>query len=256
MSDLAAKTILLTRAQDDAAAWAQELEARGARVLHLPCIECQTIDDPGRADALVAALSDADWLAVSSRRGVAAVAELAPGALPDSVRVAAVGPATAAAAREQWGRCELVSADPSAKGLGESLRDRLAEDGQLDSARVVLALADRADRGIERVLEKHGTWVTRLSVYRTRPVAPSGRPRDLSSMAIDAVFLASPSAAQGLVNQMRLPPDLPVFTIGASTSQTARGLGIPIRGEARQPSLDGLVDALLAQAAPPTPDAP
>ena len=53
---LEGKTLLLTRASGDAEIWAERIEARGGRVLHLPCIEVRPIQDPGVGASLRAAV--------------------------------------------------------------------------------------------------------------------------------------------------------------------------------------------------------
>ena len=84
-NDLSGKTLLITRAAGDAGIWAERIEARGGRVLHMACIEVSPIEDPGTGASLRAALLDADWLVLSSVRAVAAFTALHPFALPEQV---------------------------------------------------------------------------------------------------------------------------------------------------------------------------
>lgn len=244
MRDLAGKTVLLTRAAGDADAWAQVIEDRGGRVFHLACIEVQPIRDPGTAASLASALADADWLALTSARGVEAVRALHPAPLPPRLRIAAVGATTAEAAREHLGRVDLVPPEGTGRALAEALARALAESGGAAHARVVAAAADRAQRHVEEVLEPLGTWVSRIAVYRTVPSAPRERRQELGGMGIDAVFLASPSAAQGLVNQANVPPEIAVLSIGPTTTEAARRLGLHVTAEAPRPDLAGLLELL------------
>ena len=46
-----------------------------------------------------------------------------------------------------------------------------------------------------------------------------------------------------------LPNGARVVSIGPVTSATARGLGLDVHAEAREHDIDGLVDALVAEAA-------
>ena len=91
-------TVLLTRAREDAEVWAHRLAARGGRAVVFPCIEGRPIRDEATVAKLVAVLGDADWLVVSSVRGVRGVAALAGPQSVVRVSIAAVGRPPAAAA--------------------------------------------------------------------------------------------------------------------------------------------------------------
>ena len=75
-STLVGRRVLLTRSEEDCAAWAEEFERRGAQPVLLPCIHTEGIDTPELRRALDAAVDTADWLAFTSRRGVEAFAKL------------------------------------------------------------------------------------------------------------------------------------------------------------------------------------
>src|SRR5690606_18310787 len=104
---VAGRGILLTRAEADCLEWAQRLEDLGALPVVFPCIECRDLDAPQLRARLAKALPAARWLIFTSRRGVAAFAALQQMPLPEGVKVAVVGPATARAARDVLGRADL-----------------------------------------------------------------------------------------------------------------------------------------------------
>jgi uroporphyrinogen-III synthase len=270
---LAGARVLITRSEDDCAEWAEELERRGARPVLLPCIRSELIDTPELRAALQLALADADWLVLTSRRGVEACARLlspheaaprgaaptgpratertAMVALPPRTRVATVGAATADAARDRLGRADLVGGG-NAAALGATLRgdSRFAR-----GARVVLALAANASDALERGLEAGSARCTRFDVYRTIPAPPAASyrtipappaasKRALSSLGAERVVLASPSAASGFVHQVDLDVPVAIYTIGPSTTAAARALGLAVTAEAREPSLDGILEAM------------
>ena len=239
VSEIVRRRILLTRAEEDSAAWAAEIEARGAAPVVLPCIECRDVDTPELRARLAAELPRARWLAFTSRRGVAAFARLQDGPPPAALKLAAVGPATAEAATAAFGRVDLLGPG----GTASSLADALA--AALDAGdRVLAALAENAGPALERTLASAGHSCTRLAVYRTLPV-PEQRPRRaVSSLGVDAVFLASPSAVTGFVNRVWLDTTAEVFTIGPSTTEAARAAGLEVTGEASRPGLQGLLEAM------------
>src|SRR5262252_6758671 len=261
---LAGARVLLTRSEDDCAEWAEELERRGARPVLLPCIRSEPIDTPELRAALSAAVADADWLVLTSRRGVEACARLlapreaahgggaaptsqarggaliATVALPARTRVATVGAATADEARERLGRADLVGGG-NAAALGAALtRDPRFTRG----ARVVLALAANASDALERELAAAGARCARFDVYRTIPAPPAARKLALSSLGAERVVLASPSAASGFVHQVDLDVPVTIYTIGPSTTAAARALGLAVTAEAREPSLEGILEAM------------
>ena len=271
MTPLAGRRILLTRDEEDCAAWAAEIEGLGAVPVVLPCIVCRDIDTPALRARLAAELPRARWLAFTSRRGAASFARLRggrargatpggergsaqgaspdaergaaaapPDALPDGVRVAAVGPATARAATAALGRVDLAGGPSgTARSLAEALVPRLGTGD-----RVLLAVAENAGSVFEETIRAAGRACTRLDVYRTLPV-PERTPRQaVSTLGAEDVLLASPSAVAGFVNQVRLDRAPGIFTIGPSTTEAARAAGLDVTAEAPRPGLRGLLEAM------------
>jgi uroporphyrinogen-III synthase len=231
--------VLVTRSEEDCAAWAERLRARGARPVTLPCIHCETLDTPALRAALAASAAEADWLVFTSRRGVEAFVALG-GRRHARARIAAVGAGTAAAAEQGLGTVDLVGG-----GTAALLAGALAASGALaKGARVLLALAANAGDVLERELSAAGARCTRLDVYRTVPAPPAARKRPLSTLRVDNVVLASPSAVTGFMNQIELDVPAHVFTIGPSTTAAARAAGLVVTAEAREPSLEGILEAM------------
>jgi len=172
----------------------------------------------------------------STRDGVLRVS----GGVLGAVRVAAVGEATAAAARAAFGRADFVGSG-TANALGAELP---ADPRFAPGSRVVLALAANAGDTLARILAAAGGTCTRLDVYRTVPVPPAAHKRALSSLGADRVVLASPSAVHGFVHQVDLDVPVAIYTIGPSTTAAARALGLVVTAEAREPSLEGILEAM------------
>jgi uroporphyrinogen-III synthase len=239
---LAGQRILLTRAEEDSAAWAEQLSALGAVGIVFPCIRRETLVTDSLRQALASAMTDAAWLVLTSRRGVAALAALYERPVPPSVRVAVVGPSTAEAASAMLGRVDLIGAGATAASLAETLRER--HGAELRGALAVLALAENAGDTLERRLAPLGVRCRRFDVYRTVPAPPATPKRALSTLGADNVFLASPSAVTGFVHQVEIDAGTPIFTIGPSTTAAARAGGLAVTAQAREPSLKGLVEAM------------
>jgi uroporphyrinogen III methyltransferase / synthase len=235
-----AKRVLLTRSEDDNAEWASRFAQRGAEPVALPCIHCELISTPDVRARLDAALPSADWLVFTSRRGVEAFVTLVA-ARHTGPRVAVVGAATAAAARATLGRVDLIGRGGTAAGLAATL----VADGDLDRhPHVVLALAENAGDVLERALEAGGARCTRCNVYRTVPAAAAARKRPLSTLRVDNVVLASPSAVTGFVNQVDVDVRVDIYTIGPATTAAARNAGLVVAAEAHEPSIEGILEAM------------
>jgi len=244
MRRLAGKRVLLTRAEEDCASWAAELRAAGLVPVTLPCIRCQIADSAEVGAQLAATLPEADWLVFTSRRGVEAFARLTAGTgaarLPESLQLAAVGPATADAAQRLLGRVDLVAE----AGTAASLAQALVFTFEGSHAKVLLALAENAAGVLEDTLRPAGAVCTRIDVYRTVPAGERTPKQALSALGADNIFLASPTAVAGLMNQVELDTDAAIFTIGPSTSAAARAAGLAVTAEATEPTLEGLMEAM------------
>jgi len=239
MTELSGHTVLLTRAQEDNDAWAERLTAAGAQPISLPCIRTEAITDEATIAALASALPGADWLVLTSRRGVEAFSRLAPGPLPASTRVAVVGTATAAHAQMLLGRADLTSEAGTAASLARALAEHVAPGTQ-----VLIAVAENAGDTLEGVLRAAGATCTRVDVYRTVPVPAPAQKRALSALGADNVFLASPSAVTGFVNQVDIDTEIDIYTIGPSTTAAAEAAGLSVDAQAEYPSLEGLMEAM------------
>ena len=248
--------VLITRAAEDCAAWASRLAEAGALPLMLPCIECHPIREPNAKARLAAALPKTVWLVLTSRRGAEAMRDLidnidwspADKEAVAAVRMAVVGPATAAAAAALPGQVELVAPSGTARSLAVALAARLRTHsaGGLPHVRprCLIAVAENAGTIVEETLEPAGADCLRLNVYRTLPAAPATPKKTLSELGADKILLASPSAVTGLVNRLELDASAEILSIGPSTTRAAHAAGLTVTAEAARPSLEGLMEAM------------
>lgn len=238
---LMGRRVLVTRAAEDAEVWAARLASLGAQPVVLACLVSVPIDDTATGPALSAALADAAWLLVSSRHGVAVVAQLIGGVLPPRVLIAAVGSATAAAARRLLGRVDLIADENTSRGLGDASRRQLR--GSVVGARIVVAGAAGGRTEAASVLTAAGATVVTIPVYRTIPVSPRTK-RDLGADGVDDILLASPSAVRGLINGAVLPPSARIVTIGPTTTAAAVAAGLTVDVESPRPDFEGMLEAI------------
>ena len=201
--------VALTRAAGGNDELARRLAAAGLEPVECPLIAIEPLPG-GPLD-----LDPYDWLVLTSRHGVEA---LAARGWTGEIRVAAIGPGTAATAGEYGLEPELVPDVSTQEGL---LALFPAEPG-----RVLFAGAEDARDLLAREL---GADV--VALYRTVPLAPDVFP------PVDLVALASASAARAFA-ALGLPT--PVVSIGPVTSAAARDSGLAVVAEAETHDLDGL----------------
>ena len=247
MPEIKGQRIVLTRSAEDCAPWAERLRSLDAEPVVFPCIESERIDTVELRVMVSAQVQAADWLVFTSRRGVEAFADLYGAALPPTLRVATVGETTAEAARDRLGRADLIGRGTGAL-LGDELGARLRGASSRGAApKVVLALAENAARVLQDKLEAAGAVCARFDVYRTVPAPPAVPKQALSALRSEAIWLASPTAVTGLLNRLELDVEARYFTIGPTTSAAVRAAGLPLAAEAREPSLNGFLEAMQCQ---------
>ena len=229
---LTGRVVLVTRAREQAGAFAELLEAAGARVLLVPTI---AIEPPESWVPLDAALGGPfAWVVFTSVNGVAMVRRRVEAIgvgrpLLERARLAAIGPATAGALRD-WGlRPEIVPGEYVAEALVERLRLEITA-----GTRVLLPRAAETRDVLVRELAALGAQVTEVAAYRTRPATEetAGLREALASGGVDVVTFTSSSTVRSFCALFK-PGELPrllagvtVACIGPITRATAGGRGL------------------------------
>lgn len=228
---LAGCRVLVTRERPGELA--SMLAARGATVVHVPLIRVVGTDD-GALERELARLDRYDWLVVTSPAGAERTAAGAADA--PSVRIAAVGSATAATMTRLSGRAvDVVPRTQHASALLEALA-AVVDAPQ----RFLIAQADRAGDTLSTGLRRQGHDVTTVVAYHTRlQVPPPG-----SIDPVDALLFASGSAAEAWADAVGVETPPIVVSIGPTTTSVARRSGLKVTATSADHSLDGLVTEL------------
>ncbi len=234
------RTVAVTRARPQASALAARLRELGAEVVEAPAI---------RTRALEAALPDVrghDLVCVTSPNGAHALFERLDAAGLDARAlagraVAAIGPGTARALREHGVRADVVPERAVAEGLVEALAGL--------AVRRALIVRGRGGRDVlPEALRARGAAVDVLELYET-VAEPLDEPTAHAAAAADYVTFTSAStvrfflAAAGGLDGPR------IASIGPATSAALREAGHAPDLEADPHTPDGLVAALVADAA-------
>ena len=236
------RRIVVTRAQPQSAAMAAELRRRGADAIVLPAIAFEPPDD---LDRLVQAAADAgryDWAVFTSPTGVARFFEhLHDARSLGGVKVAAIGPVTAAALADRNVVADLVPEQYVAEALLQALSNEVGPDGQ---GRVLIPRAETARDVLPDGLAAAGWEVDVVPAYRTVASVPSSDAAGLLADAAVITFTSSSTVANFMDSYgADIVPEV-VATIGPITSATARSRGLEVAVEASEHTVDGLIAAL------------
>jgi hydroxymethylbilane synthase len=246
-SALAGTRVMVTRADAQSAGLAQALEAQGATAILCPVIAIEAIAvDPQRLKQLDAY----EWVVLTSANGVDRLLELlrrAGARLPTHIKVAAIGPETAA-------RCRAAGIEPAlipARFIAEDLADALA--GVITpGARLLLARAAGSRDVLPQRLLAMGATLDVLETYRAIP--PAGLDEQLAAAIpqVDMVTFTSSSTVRHFAGAMTgpLPDRVTVACIGPITARTARDLGLRVDIIAEEYTTRGLVEAIVRSRTP------
>ena len=250
------KRIVITRSREQAGTLAKKLIRLGAEVIEFPTIRIVPLADDAtsRIDAAISGLPRYEWVVFTSVNGVERFFDRMLKMGKDAralgaCRICAIGPATAQALRGRSIIVDLVPRRFETDGILAAFR----EAGIAAGARVLLARAAMAGDALPRGLTALGAHVDDVAVYET--VLETGQPPDVlervANADFDIITFTSSSTVRnfaqiiGLERARAVCAKAACASIGPVTSQAARELGIPIKIEAEQSTIDGMVAAIL-----------
>jgi uroporphyrinogen III methyltransferase / synthase len=237
-------SVAVTRARAQASGLAHRLRKLGAHVVQAPVIRTRPLEGPPLDP------TPYDLICLSSPNGVACLFErIAAGGLDTRAlartHIAAIGPSTARALAEHGIAADVVPE----RFVAESLVEALAE---LPIRRALVARAREARDVLPNALSARGVEVSVLALYETvaEPLSPwsltAAREADyitFTSSSTVRFFLEAAGGSAGL------SPTTRIVSIGPVTSATLREHGLEPHVLARRHDIEGVVEALLADAA-------
>jgi uroporphyrinogen III methyltransferase/synthase len=243
------KRILLTRPIDRTDALFQPLSELGAECLVQPAIRISSPADWGPVDQTLARLNAFDWLVFSSVNGVQFLLDRLLESGRDlrhlaGVKLAAIGPGTA----DELAKYHLrVDDQPAEVYRAEALAELLAKDAR--GQRFLLARASRGREILGEMLRAVGGQVEQIVVYSSTDIeqAEPDIAAALKAGQIDWITVTSSAIARSLAKMFG--QDLrqaKIASISPVTSATLADLGLKPAAEARQYTMQGVVDAILA----------
>jgi uroporphyrinogen III methyltransferase/synthase len=263
------RRIVVTRARAQASGLAAILRNLGADVVELPAIRIEPLIESEEVRRAVASIREYSLICLTSPNGakllfealrdvgattgekVASGVDTAPGdggldarALAGAT-VAAIGPGTARALRRQGVVADVIPERFVAEALVEALADT-----EVEGRRVLVARAAEARDVLPDALRERGAEVDVVALYETVREQPDEAAVEAAQSA-DYVTFTSSSTVTNLTAALgdNFPAGARVVSIGPVTSDTARAAGLTVDVEAQQHDIDGLLQALLADAA-------
>jgi uroporphyrinogen III methyltransferase/synthase len=248
------KRILVTRARAQASVLSERLRALGADVLEAPSIRIEPLDAAPLAAAL-ARLGEYRWVIVTSPNAVEIVWRTLRAAGLDArafagVKIASVGPGTADALLARGLAVDVIPDRYVAEGLVAALRERADVGG----ARVLFPKAEGARELLPSELRALGATVDEIPIYRSMPDPEGGAAarEALERGTVDLVTFTSGSTVRFFAEAVGVEAArrARIATMGPITSETVRSLGLTVSVEAREATIDGLVEAVRGALAP------
>jgi uroporphyrinogen III methyltransferase / synthase len=239
---LANRTVAVTRARAQSSGVARRLRALGAVVVEAPAIRIAPIDGPAPD------LAGYDLICLTSPNGVRLLFERLRSAGRDAralagATVAAIGPGTARALAQCGVTADVVPDQFVAEGLVDALTE-------IPVARALIARAAVARDVLPDALRQRGAQVDVLELYET-VAEPLSQPQRDAVGAADYVTFTSSSTVEFFFAQAghAVAPQARLISIGPVTSDALRAHGYEPDVEAERHDIDGLIDALVADAA-------
>ena len=246
---LQGKRVLVTRAPSQVHSLSDKLRALGAEPVEFPTIRIAPVEDTGPLDRAIAHIESYDWVIFTSQNAIRPFWERLKAAGKDvrslaSVRIGAIGPATAAGLETVGLRADFVPRQFVAEAI-------IAEIGDVAGMRILLPRADMARKTLTIGLRDKGAFVDEVVAYHT--VAAQPPPdlwRALLEEGVDIATFTASSTVRGFVatldgqNPDQVLRGAIVACIGPITARTAERLGLHVDIVAEKHTIDGLLEAI------------
>ena len=259
------RSIVVTRARHQAETFIEALEALGAGVIHVPCIDVRfSAAATGLEDAL-RHLTHYEWVIFTSVNGVRAFLEGLAAIGGDTrqlghARLAAIGSETARALAEAHLRADVVPNEFRAESLAATLGPEAVK-----GKRVLLPRAANARRVLPDTLRAFGALVDDVVAYHVEtPKGGADAVRErLRERSVDLVTFASSTTVRHFMDlvgadavrdavSLEQPAGrrrVLVGCIGPVTAETAREVGLPVDVQPEEYTISGFTGAIVTRLA-------
>lgn len=250
---LTGRTIIVTRAADQAGEFSSQLSAYGATVLECPTIQICEPESWDDLDKSIQSLRFFDWLILTSSNAVRYFFERLKDNGFDcralgSTKICVVGPRTAESIKSFGIIPDLIPEDYKAEGVVAAF-----EQFSVQNMNILFPCADLARDVIPRRLTEMGATVTAPVIYRN--VFPDRLCPEtifaLEKRKVDCISFTSSSTVRNLARM--LGPELlsimlkgvAIASIGPITSKTCREFGLKVDIEPREYTIKALSESIV-----------
>jgi uroporphyrinogen III methyltransferase/synthase len=259
---LTGKTILVTRSAGQSSQFTLLLEQQGATVIEMPTLEITPPSSWQPLDQAIARLDQFDWLILTSANGVdyffkrLAVQGKDARALA-GVKLAVVGRKTAASLQQQGLQPDFIPPD----FVADSLVEHFPERDRLSALKILFPRVETGGRDVlVRELTNQGATVVEVPAYESgcaRKIPPDvmhalqNHPIDFLTFASSKTVKCFHQLLEGVSNQattllsLPLPASIAIASIGPQTSATCQELLGRVDVEAKDYTLEGLIQAIV-----------
>lgn len=249
MTSLSGKKVVVTRPEAQNQRFVEKLVNLGANPICLPVIEISPVADPQELDDVLKRLDQYDWLVLTSVNGVAAVWErldaLDVQKLPKRLKIACIGPKTAASLNEKGYQADFVPEEYIAEAILPGL-------GDLEGLNVLLARAEIARPDLPEAIRAGGGIANDICAYRTIPAKSDRKSIEAVAEGVDLLTFTSPSTVENFfqiiisegVDPLNLPGEPIVACIGPITAKAAEKKGYQVKIIPGEYTIEGLLKAI------------
>jgi uroporphyrinogen III methyltransferase/synthase len=256
-SPLAGRTVVITRAQNQADEFITELERYGASVLLCPTIEIRELESYERLDEAIEDLYGYDWLIFTSVNGVEYfyqrlkvghrdISDL------DELKVCAIGEATADRLRDLHVHVDVIPEEFKAEGVFTALERFVGGAEAIQGLNVLIPRASVARDYLPKALEEAGARVDVVPAYRTELPADldRGRVAAMLSGGADCIAFTSSSTVRNLARLFdtqdlsSMLAGVVIACIGDITATTAADYGLSVKIQPQQFTIPALAQAI------------
>ncbi|HWL54407.1 MAG TPA: uroporphyrinogen-III C-methyltransferase [Chthoniobacteraceae bacterium] len=240
------RQIVVTRTRTQAGALSESLRALGADVQELPTIRIEPPEDRIAFGELVQDAHTYTWLIFTSPNGVDAFFELFFKLYSDAreiggVRIAAIGPATAARVRSYHLAVDL---QPQV-AIAEEIVATFLKESTVENEKILIVRPESARNLLATELTKMGAIVDEAIAYRTVPETDGAAIELFRKRGADLITFTSGSTVENFMALgLTLPPETKTASIGPITSKTMKALGLRVDIEAKTHHIEGLTTAI------------
>ncbi|MCY4234134.1 MAG: uroporphyrinogen-III synthase [Bacteroidetes bacterium] len=235
---LSGKRIAVTRPVHQSDEICKLLKARGAVIIKFPTVRIVATSNPQPLKEAFSRLESFDRVIFTSVNGVIHSWQYVTPPWPKSVKVAAIGPATASALRDKNVVVDVVPSEYIAEALVSSL-------GPVNREAILLPRASKTRAALAELLQQGGAEVTCVTAYETHLNQPSDSALAMLAHGVDIVTFTSGSTVHGymeVTSNMNLSAT--VACIGPITAQVATDEGLNVDIIADTYTSEGLVTAI------------